>query len=254
MLFKIYRYNIVSYCQQSTVHNKIAFYHILCDSYGVYLMKNTLSPPPHLALTAFSDLLSFFDSLSLSLCWGLGLCLHFILVRCFQQHLWQCLLIFGWVNRPLRCFVLPVCVCLCVCFLHLSLPLWGWVEDRVTFIAQIPHVQQSLHQRLDKFCWACLWALVEAGDGEDDVVWLRVVAGSISILNHRSVAAEHLNSCRNLRKGYIRFIAEGIWITDVSFLGFKELTAQSKAVKQLLSQAELQALWQLHLTSKWLLC
>lgn len=140
------------------------------------------------------------SSLCLSLWWSLGLSLHFILVWCLQHHLWQRLLIFGLVSRSVRCSALPVCVCLRVRLLRLSLSLCSWMGHRGTFIAQIPHVQQSLHQRLDKFCWACLRALAEAGHREDNVVWLRVVARSISVRKHGPVAAEHLNSCRNLRK------------------------------------------------------
>lgn len=70
-----------------------------------------------------------------------------------------------------------------------------------TSIAQIPHVRETLQQTLDELCRARLCALVEAGHGEDNVVGLRVVARSVSVWEYGSVAAEHLNGCRNLRGG-----------------------------------------------------
>lgn len=140
-------------------------------------------------------------SLGLSLWWRLGLSLHFILIGRLQQNLWQRLLTCGLACQSQRCFILKVCICLRLHVLHLALSLCGWIGARDTFIAQIPHVQKSLHQRLDEFCWACQWALMETGHREGNVVWLRVVARSISAWKHWSVATEHLNSCRNLWGG-----------------------------------------------------
>ena len=140
---------------------------------------------------------SVLHRLSLSLWWGLSLSLHFSLLRCLQQNLRHCLLILAQLSRSLLCFALPVCVCLRVRLQRLTWSLLIWIG--VAFIAQIPHVEESLHQTLDKVSRACLRALTETGHGEDDVVWLRVVARPISIWNHGSVTAEHLNSSGNLR-------------------------------------------------------
>lgn len=130
--------------------------------------------------------------------WSLGLSLHCSLVWCLHQNLWQCWLILGQVSRYLLCFALPVCVCLRVRLQRPALSLH--FDTGVTFIAQIPHVQEPLHQTLDKYCWTCLRALMETGHAEDNVVWLRVVTRSISVRKHGSVAAEHLHSSRNLRE------------------------------------------------------
>lgn len=140
------------------------------------------------------------QSLCLSLWWSLCLSLRSTLVRCLHQNLWQCLRILDQVRWFLWCFVLPVCFRLCVSLQCLTFSLRGWIWARVAFIAQIPHLQESLHQTLDKFCWTCLWAIVETGHREDNVVWLRVVTHSISIWNNGSIAAEHLNSSRDLRE------------------------------------------------------
>lgn len=156
---------------------------------------------------------SVLQTLCRSLWWSLRLSLHFSLVWCLQHNLWQCLLILGQVSWSLRCFVLPVCVCLRVRLQLLTLSLRCRAGAGVTFIAQILHVKEPLHQTLDKFCWRCLWALTEAGHREDNVVWLRIVARSISVWNHRSVAAEHLNSSRNLRGGLLF----QFWATDSMF-------------------------------------
>jgi len=116
---------------------------------------------------------------SLSLRWGLGLGLCISLVWTSHQNLRECLPTLGGGRWSLPCFVPPVCFRL---RLHgLTLSLLGLIGARVAFIAQIPHVQESLLQALYKFCWTCLRALTETGHWEDDVVWLRVVACAVSI-------------------------------------------------------------------------
>lgn len=101
-------------------------------------------------------------------------------------------------NLPRGFCVLPVCACLSVWPLTLSF--YVWIRGSITFIAQILHVQQAPRQWLHKFCRAGLWALMEAGHGEDDVIGLRVVTRSVSVWKHRSIAAEHINRCRNLKE------------------------------------------------------
>lgn len=65
-------------------------------------------------------------------------------------------------------------------------------------IAQVPDFQQALVQGFDENGRACLCVLPETRNTEDDVVWLRVVAGAIAIGYHGAVATEHFQCGRNL--------------------------------------------------------
>lgn len=100
------------------------------------------------------------------------------------------ILLLGWVRFPFRCLLSLRCR---------TLPSLSRIRVSAACIAQIPHIQQSLLQVLHKLCWACLWALVETGHREEDVVWPGVVADPVSVLDHRSVAAEHLHGGGDLR-------------------------------------------------------
>ena len=69
------------------------------------------------------------------------------------------------------------------------------------FIAKVPDFQQALVQGFDKNSWARLCVLPETRHTEDNVVWLRVVTGTVAIVDHRPVATEHFHCGRNLETG-----------------------------------------------------
>ena len=137
---------------------------------------------------------------SISLRWSLGLGLHVSLLWTLHQNPQERLLTLCRVRWSLLWFFLPVCFRLRVHLQCLTSSVLDWIWARAAFMAQIPHVQESLHQALHEFCWARLLALAEAGHWEDDVVWLRVVARAVSVWNHRSITAEHLNGGRDLKE------------------------------------------------------
>lgn len=99
----------------------------------------------------------------------------------------------GEVRWSLSSFIFQGCLAPHLCLHCLTLSLLGWTRGTVAFVAQIPHVHQSLLQTLDQVGRTGLRALTETGHAEDNVVRLRIVARSISVGNHRSVAAEHLH-------------------------------------------------------------
>ena len=68
-------------------------------------------------------------------------------------------------------------------------------------IAQVPDLQQALVQGFGENGRACLCVLPETRHAEDDVVWLRVVAGAVAVGHHGAVATEHLHCGRNLEEG-----------------------------------------------------
>lgn len=143
-------------------------------------------------MTYVFDLVPFFNVLAF--CWGLGLCGHVGLFWTLHHNLRDCLLTLSGVRCSLWCFQLCV-------HLHLrTVSLLCWRRATVTFVAQISHVLEALHQTLYKFCRTRLRALVETGHREDYVIWLRVIARSVSIWNHWSITAEHLHSGWNLQK------------------------------------------------------
>lgn len=163
-------------------------------------------------MTDVFELVPFFNILAF--CWGLGLCVHVGLFWTLHQNLRDCFLTLSGVGCSLRCFRL------CVHLQLQTVSLLGWFRATVTFIAQISHVLEPLHQALHKFCRTRLRTLVETGHREDYVIWLRVIASSVSIWNHRPITAEHLYSGWNLRKKLkLQFCTNDKFNHDVIVLG-----------------------------------
>lgn len=64
---------------------------------------------------------------------------------------------------------------------------------RAASIAQVPDFQQALVQGFYENSRAGLRVLPETRHAEDDVVWLRVVTGTVAVGHHRAVTTEHLH-------------------------------------------------------------
>lgn len=77
---------------------------------------------------------------------------------------------------------------------------WGFALSRLPCTAEVSHVNQACSHGFRKLHRRGLFAAVKAGDAEDDGLRLGVVAGSISIGDHRAVTAEHLHGCGHLEK------------------------------------------------------
>lgn len=88
----------------------------------------------------------------------------------------------GWVSSAF----------LCCCWLALS---------RLPCTAEISHVSKTCSHSFCKLHGRGLSAAVKAGDAEEDGLRLGVVAGSISVGDHRAITAEHLHGCGHLEKG-----------------------------------------------------
>lgn len=68
----------------------------------------------------------------------------------------------------------------------------------IAYIAQVPDFQQALVQGFDENGRARPCVLPETRHTEDDVVWLRVITGTVAVGHHRAVATEHFHSGRDL--------------------------------------------------------
>lgn len=68
----------------------------------------------------------------------------------------------------------------------------------IASIAQVPDFQQALVQGFNENDRASLCVVPETRNAEDDVVWLWVVTGAITVGHYWAIAAEHFHSGRNL--------------------------------------------------------
>lgn len=66
--------------------------------------------------------------------------------------------------------------------------------------AEVSHVNETFFHSFCKLARRSLFAAVKAGDAEKDGLWLGVVAGTIPIWDHRTIAAEHLHGCGHLEE------------------------------------------------------